>query len=320
MAGTGGRAGDDTRREEIGRLVASARPTIEAVIARTMRSSGIIAREDVEDVMSTVTLRLVGRLQDGDPIENLESYVATLTYRTLYDVMRRRFPERTRLKNRLRYLLGHDARFALWSTADGVFCGLRAWERRTDVLEAFTVSRAMASRVMLDRARPHDAVAAVFERAGRPMSLEALVRIAAELWEIVEVRTDAVDERLPSAAPEHAARFEARQFLESLWNEIRLLPQNQRAALLLNLRDPDGVNAVALLLFVGVARIDEVAEVMGMPTEELLGIWDELPLDDRAIAARLGLTRQQVINLRRSARERLARRTAASGGYDGRHG
>jgi hypothetical protein len=33
-----------------------------------------------------------------------------------------------------------------------------------------------------------------------------------------------------------------------------------------------------------------------------------LPLDDLTIAARLGLTRQQVINLRKSARLRLARR------------
>jgi hypothetical protein len=33
-----------------------------------------------------------------------------------------------------------------------------------------------------------------------------------------------------------------------------------------------------------------------------------LPLDDATIAGLLGLTRQQVINLRKSARERLARR------------
>jgi len=33
-----------------------------------------------------------------------------------------------------------------------------------------------------------------------------------------------------------------------------------------------------------------------------------LPLEDAAIAERLGLTRQQVINLRKSARARLARR------------
>lgn len=35
-------------------------------------------------------------------------------------------------------------------------------------------------------------------------------------------------------------------------------------------------------------------------------------MDDRSIAARLGLSRQQVINLRKSARERLSRRLTGS--------
>jgi hypothetical protein len=37
-------------------------------------------------------------------------------------------------------------------------------------------------------------------------------------------------------------------------------------------------------------------------------LWPQLPLDDATIAGLLNLTRQQVINLRKSARERLARR------------
>jgi hypothetical protein len=39
-------------------------------------------------------------------------------------------------------------------------------------------------------------------------------------------------------------------------------------------------------------------------------MWESLPLDDTAIADRLNLTRQQVINLRKAARMRLARRMA----------
>jgi len=37
-----------------------------------------------------------------------------------------------------------------------------------------------------------------------------------------------------------------------------------------------------------------------------------LPLSDLDIAARLGLSRQQIINLRKSARQRLARRMAGN--------
>jgi hypothetical protein len=38
----------------------------------------------------------------------------------------------------------------------------------------------------------------------------------------------------------------------------------------------------------------------------------DLPLEDQRIGQRLGLDRQRVINLRKSARERLNRRTARS--------
>jgi hypothetical protein len=41
---------------------------------------------------------------------------------------------------------------------------------------------------------------------------------------------------------------------------------------------------------------------------EFVHIWPRLPLDDDAIASRLGLRRQQVINLRLAARRRLLRR------------
>jgi len=41
---------------------------------------------------------------------------------------------------------------------------------------------------------------------------------------------------------------------------------------------------------------------------ELNEIWSDLPLDDMTIAGRLDLTRQQIINLRKSTRLRLSRR------------
>jgi DNA-binding CsgD family transcriptional regulator len=47
-----------------------------------------------------------------------------------------------------------------------------------------------------------------------------------------------------------------------------------------------------------------------MEAVELARIWKDLPLADQDIATRLDLNRQQVINLRKSARERLGRRLA----------
>jgi hypothetical protein len=47
---------------------------------------------------------------------------------------------------------------------------------------------------------------------------------------------------------------------------------------------------------------------MGLAPEKLAEIWNDLPLEDTAIAAVLQVTQQQVINLRKSVRERVARR------------
>ena len=95
---------------------------------------------------------------------------------------------------------------------------------------------------------------------------------------------------------------------ERLWKEIRELPPRQAAALLLNLRDGQGRNAAILLPLTGIATLREMAAAVELPPEKLAALWGRLPLEDTALAGLLGVTRQQVINLRKSARERLARR------------
>jgi hypothetical protein len=61
------------------------------------------------------------------------------------------------------------------------------------------------------------------------------------------------------------------------------------------------------------ATIAELAAALETTAEELGALWDGLPRDDAWIAERLGVTRRQVINLRKCARERLARRVRREG-------
>jgi hypothetical protein len=100
-------------------------------------------------------------------------------------------------------------------------------------------------------------------------------------------------------------------YLRDVWAEIRELPVPQRAAVLLNLRD------VQALPLVGVATLREVAATLGMPAPALAAIWNRLPLEDAEIAALLHVRRQQVINYRKAARERLARRMARQRSHHG---
>ena len=85
------------------------------------------------------------------------------------------------------------------------------------------------------------------------------------------------------------------------------MPQPQRVALLLHLRDEEGNDVVSLFHVARIATLSQIAAVIGMTAAALARIWNELPMEDLRISEYLRITRQQVINLRKSARKRLAR-------------
>jgi hypothetical protein len=105
--------------------------------------------------------------------------------------------------------------------------------------------------------------------------------------------------------------IEQRQLLQLLWREICQLPRRQRVALLLNLKNPHGINIITLLPATGIATFEQIALTLEIPAAEFEKLWADLPLDDLRLAAYLGATRQQVINLRRTARECLLKRMSA---------
>lgn len=96
-----------------------------------------------------------------------------------------------------------------------------------------------------------------------------------------------------------------KKLFSRIWEEIKLLPLNQRRALLLHLESDE------LLIFVyySACSLQEVAKVLEMGWDDFVDVFSHIPLDDRETARRFGLAnRQKVINLRKCARERLQRR------------
>ena len=254
--------------------------------------------EDLRDVEATALMRLVHRLSDAPgrerpPIARFNDFVATLAFNTANDLLRERFPARTRLKNRIRYVLGHSRRVTSWRSKRGIATGFAEWRDSEPA--------AFSDGVDLPSGDVEPALVALFESAGAAILLDDVVNILATSWGIVETEIVSIE---PAVV---AAPSDERENLAQLWSEIRALKANHRAALLLNLRDRDS-SAIELFILIGVATIDELAAALEMTAEELAGIWNSLPLDDNAIASRLGVTRQQVINFRRAARDRLARR------------
>ena len=294
-------------------LVEDVRPVIASILQRFRRTEPSLRDEDLEEISSLAAERLIRRVRaaalfEEHAIQVLANYLATLTYNALYDFRRHRYPERHRLKRNLRYLLTRDPAFALWETPECMVAGLSGWKGQPPQTAA-SLTRFTATPAMREKVHPAEAVQAILKHIGHPLAFESLVDLVAELWDVRDVVVESGEE-LRDEHPDPLSSLEQREYLASLWSEIRELPGNQRTALLLNLRDSEGSNALTLFLLLNIAGAAEVARIAGLSEEELNEIWERLPLDDRAIADRLNVTRQQVINFRKSARERLARRMA----------
>jgi DNA-directed RNA polymerase specialized sigma24 family protein len=279
---------------------------------------------EAEDVASEVRVRLVqklGNLRRGaaEPIGNFHGYVVRAAQHAAYALMRRRFPERTRLKNRVRYVAGHHPGVRLRVDANGEWICETARPLRAAPEPGATRAfgddpAAFAARHGLDRHGPLPTlVEAIVSRLDAPIGLDALADAMATLQGIVDRRPAAgevVVEQLADRAAALDDTLAHRQSLERTWREVVELPPRQRAALLLNLRDSESGAVLTLLPATGVVTMGELARALELTPAALDGLWPRLPLDDLAIAERMGVTRQQVINLRKSARARLARRLA----------
>jgi hypothetical protein len=270
--------------------------------------------------------------REAHDMGDVRTWSASIAARTSDDWIRRGFPARVRMRNRLRYLLAHDRRFLLRPTPDEAWrCGLAARDARAFASgEASGPGRRIVETQPTPRPRDPgalapaaiaDLVADLLARAGGPVDLEHLTDVVLErlgdLWDTAQAAAPGPDATAADAAPEtgtagDATAGDAAAWIDRLWAEIGRLPALQRTALLLNLRDADGHAVLGLFPIAGAAGLRAIAAAAGATPEKLAEQWRALPLDDATIAARMGLPRSQVARLRRTAHERLARRLAGA--------
>jgi RNA polymerase sigma factor (sigma-70 family) len=310
----------------VGLLSGTAEPVARRIARSRLRSSGLDAADDVcAEVMVQILSRLKALRQStpGAEIADFKSYVAVAAYNACHDHLRARYPERSRLKSRVRYLLTHQPGLATWEGDGGdLVAGFAAWREARVRAAPGAIDRLREDpRAMAGPSASHalpDLVAALLDRLGGPVAVDELVDAVARIQGIqdapvVEAMDGAAMEAVTAAeSSDTFAGLDARVALKRIWGEIAALPPRQRVALLLNLKDADERDAIALFPLTGTVTIREIAGVLDMAPERLAAMWADLPLEDSAIAALLGVTRQQVINLRKCARERLERRLRAA--------
>jgi len=276
-------------------------PVVERVVSSKIRGS------TGEDVRGEVLADLISRLRewkeaggDLEAIRDFRAYSAVAAYHGCDKYYRRAFPQRYRLENQLRYMLGKHVRLAIWVAPDGEWlCGNKAWRNNLPRIKVSRQDALWASSRELARL-----VETIFDESNAPLPFSNLVDGVARHWRISDKKQMGSYD-LAHHAPSVETKLAQRGWLMRLWSEISVLPHAQRLSLLLNLRDERGEAALSLLPVAGVATMQQIASVLDMPVDELASIWNGLPLDDLRIAERLGLNRQRVIDLRRTARARL---------------
>ena len=322
----------ETSDEEADRILSElitvhAEPVIKGVIRFKLRLNST-QRAETDDIHQECVLQLLAQLQrfrklpNAHPITDLRGMAAIIAHRTCARWMRRLFPERHALKNRLHYMLTRQRGFALWQDdAQNLVAGFSVWQKENKQISDRKLSDidSLPNHLRtLKSSKPQelaDAVAALLNHVGGPIEFDELVTTIAALQGIsdqpVESLTadeDAAAHVPATAEPDQAWRTEKKLFLQRLWEELQQLPLNQRAALLLNLKDPSGFGCITLFPATGIATVRQLAAALEISAESFAAVWNDLPLEDNRIAELLSLTRQQVINARKSGRERLARR------------
>ena len=138
-------AEDETEAsQELNALIEQhALPLAKTIVGRKLRSYREDGRDryavaDQDDVVADAMATLVQQLhaaRGGDseaPVENFVNYAAAVIHSTCAHHLRRRYPERARFKNRLRYVFSTEPRLALWATEhDELACGLAEWRGRS---------------------------------------------------------------------------------------------------------------------------------------------------------------------------------------------
>ncbi len=279
--------------------------------------------QDALELFGEINVLIVSELRklksnNEKTIQNLSSYVSSVTTNVYRQYLRKKYPLRRQLKNKLQYLLTHHPKFALWEDKKGWLCGLKQAVSPSQPLDIETVKTKIRSLVhqnnLQDSGQTVELVRTCFEVAESSIFLNDLISIVAAIQGIEDPKEIGgfeenlnVIKSLIDSDNGLVHKIEQQEELNKVWSGICEMPVRHRLALLLNLKSRDGDGVITLFPVLRIATIRQIAAALEFSPEEFADIWAELPWEDIKIAEYMKLTRQQVINLRQSARIRLIR-------------
>lgn len=307
-------------------------------LERIARRSGVPADRValvVGDAALSLLIYLRSQRGKGEPPRHWEAFLRTTVENAHTNHLRHQFAPYVRFKHRVRFALENSPELACWNDEGKILASYADPDLRKCASYPLSDEQPEMQRFLQtisEAGNPEDSKALrrilieLLRQIPAPVAINELTALLARLYGLTlpsDVPSSTKDMSSPETLLEQSRyavctadllmdQMENRAFLARLWSEIQQLRPQQRAVILLNLRDSQGHGVLELLPEVGVATLSEIRSAIEEATPLTDAQWERLreamPLADAEVAEWLSTTRETVHGLRRAARERLQRR------------
>lgn len=277
----------------ISRLLAHAESPMRDAIRRKLRVSlnehdHRTRNVDALELLSAVRLKVLQKLREPDAqqeINSIAGYAASAAYHACSDLLRTRFPRRTRLANMLRRVCEKSERVrVVWDSPPDPVIALESWPHTKRAASAAQVVQLRSSpvhqlpgtlpRKAIDEISPPElsrVVEGVLDRLGGPLRFDDLLAITAAFLQVEDIP----DESLADGGDAYASAGAVRQHggfslwlsterMRLLWDALAQILPWHRAAFLLNLRNGD----IGAFPYYGIASVEQIGESLGLTANQ----------------------------------------------------
>ncbi len=315
-------------------IISQADPVIRKILFQRIKpylspSQRDLTSPEAEDVYQTIVTKLLesprarGFALQRHNFDDLKKYAATIAHNVCNDFFRSKYPERNRLKDKLRDLIKRHPDFTSWKEKDQTLCGFSDWVGRRQSELAERLIRELdeiGDRVEIEGvdlsklagAQLSKVIADLFCWLKGPIEFDNLIYIVAKAQGIKDYPVESLNhdnpavQRIYDPHDQSHEYLEMREFLFHIWDGLLDLPHNQRKAFIYTTMDQIGESLLHRMLRERIITPSQIYAILDITREDLISIWELLPMDTPAAAMKLSATTRMIAKWRHRATKKLA--------------
>ena len=267
---------------------------------------------------------------DATPVEDVESFAATVAQNVFKALLKRKYPVRHKLAIEIRSTLDLDPRLAHWTVARAAVGGKTAWQGqpakydrngRLVLEDASTAASSCFKGRQPSSLLTPDLLLTFYAWLNGPYGFDPTINFCFHSLGLSELSSiESIDEQAehddPRQKPEDEAN--AKALATMIWNEIQGLEVRRRGIFLLFEPPGEGQNPICdRLMSCGVCTLSGIAESAGITFDRLCELRQLERVSYDLVAELYGISAKDAENIRRGVTDLLWRRITASGYREG---